>query len=249
MGINIPETRPVRKASDLYEFGTIMYMKGFESAARQIKTEVTEEKEYVEGSFEEIKDSLFDEYMRQRLITDFFDELENYVSDDEIEKMRLELSQYDDAAVYAALSLPNELRERKFLEFEEKIENQHLDAAKLMKEHVAVSSKHGFGIGYHTSPREIRPTESGKWSIKGTEKDHRDGDRAMAYYSTKYRHLFKKKGPKYIYIVRTEPETHKTDGNWSRATELSIIMYVPFEDVFEYVEKTSREIIKENGTT
>ena len=88
-----------------------------------------------------------------------------------------------------------------------------------------------------------------RWDIKGTEKDHRDDDRNMAYYSTKYRHLFKKKGPKFVYIVRTEPQTHKTDGNWSRAGKLSVVTRVPFEEVFEYVEKTSRAIEKENGTT
>jgi hypothetical protein len=208
-----------------------------------------EEEEYFEGSIEEIKDSLFDEYMRQQLIKDFFDELEDYIGDEDTEKMRLELSKYDDEEIYAALSLPHELRERKFLEFQTKIENQHEDAAGLMKNLVEVSTKHGFGIGYHTSPREIRPDDKGQWNIIGTERDHRDDDRAMAYYSKKYRHLFKKKGPQFVYIVRTEPDTHKTDGNWSRASELSIVTQVPFEEVFQYVEKTSRDIENKKGTT
>lgn len=219
-------------------------MKGFESVPKQ---ETAHQREYLEGSLEEIKDSIFDEYMRQRLIQDFFDELEEYIGDEETEKMRSELSLYDDEEVYGAISLPHELRERKFTDFQKKIETQNIDSTELMRNLVEMSNKHGFNIGYHTSPREIKPDESGHWNVKGTEKDHRDDDRAMAYYSKKYRHLFKKKGPKFVYIVRTEPGTHKTDGNWSRASELSIVAHVPFNEVFEYVEKTSRDIEKEKG--
>jgi hypothetical protein len=202
---------------------------------------------YLEGSLEEIKDQLFDEYMHQRLLEDYFSELEEYLEEDAVEQMRAILALHDDEEVYAALSLPRELRERRFKKMQEEI-GKGADPAELMEKIVETSTKHGFSVGYHTSPYDIHPGAKGEWSIKGTEQDHRDGDRAMAYYSKKYRHLFKKKSPQYVYIVRTEPHTHKTDGNWSRASELSIVARVPFKDVFDYVEKTSRAVQKENGT-
>ncbi len=68
----------------------------------------------------------------------------------------------------------------------------------------------------------------------------------MAYYSTKYRHIYKKKHPKFIYIVRTDPSTHKTDGNWSRSDSLSVITRIPFEQVVQIVESTAR-VQNENG--
>lgn len=194
--------------------------------------------------FESMKDRLFDDYMKQQLLEDFFNELEGYVGFDHSEKMKAVLDDYeDDESVYAALSLPHELRERKFEDFSESLKEGDTTPEDLMCSLIKMSKKYGFNIGYHTSPWDISPDEEGHWSIKGTEPDHRDGDRPMAYYSKKYRHLFKKKEPKFIYIVRTDPATHKTDGNWSRATELSIVTRVPFSEVFNYVEKTGREKI------
>lgn len=212
------------------------------------KALLEQQEEYLKGSPEEIRDEIFNGYMRQQLLEDFFSELEGYVSSDEAEVMRGVLDELADDEMYAVLSLPHELRERKFTEFQKKIEDG-VNPKILFKRLVDISLKLGFGIGFHTSPYDIKPDSiTGRWSIKGTEKDHRDGDRAMAYYSKKYRHLFKKKNPQFIYIVRTEPETHKTDGNWSRASELSVVGRVPFEKVFSYVERESKELEKKKGT-
>lgn len=228
-------------------FGRIDTMKSsLESVSKKVESSASAG-EYIEGSLEEIKDTLFGEYMKQQLLEDFFNELDGYIDKDDSDKMRSALAECDDDVVYGTLSLPAELRERKFLDFQKKLENNQKTAEELINDLISVSTRYGFSIGYHTSPSDIRPDEKGRWSIKGTEKDHRDDDRTMAYYSSKYRHLFKKKGPKFVYIVRTEPETHKTDGNWSRASELSIVAKVPFEEVFNYVEKTSRDIEKQEG--
>lgn len=201
-----------------------------------------------ETAVEKIKDELFDSYMLQRLIEDFFNDLGDYLDDEVVDEMRGLLAMHDDEDIYATLSLPAELRDKKFSEFEERV-TSGADPKKLMDDFIALSKKYRFGIGYHTSPVEIKPDEKGRWSIKGTEPDHRDGDRMMAYYSRKYRHLFKKKSPRFVYIVRTEPDTHKTDGNWSRASELSIVTAVPFQDAFSFVEETAHTMTKENGGT
>lgn len=198
---------------------------------------------------EEVKDYLYDQFMKQKLIDIFFDDLSEYIDDPDSNEMRETLLAEDDASIYAALSLPYELRKRKFKEFKEKIEMDGQDASELMKELVELSKKYGFGVGYHTSPAEIRPNVNGEWSIKGTEPDHRDNDVNMAYYSTKYRHIFRKKNPRFIYIVRTDPSTHKGDGVWSRAGSLSVVGAVPFSEVNEYMRETLEELKTEMKKT
>ena len=191
-------------------------------------------------SEESLKDYLFDQYMKQQVVEDFFTTMDEYLEPDDVDLVRELLTEYGDEVIYATLSLPHELRPQVFNKMAERIENGE-DAKEIFREFVERSSRHNFGIGYHTSPVDVRPDESGSWQIKGTEPDHRDNDRMMAYYSDKYRHLYKKKHPKFIYVVRTDPQTHKTDGNWSRSDILSVVMRVPFEDVFQYVEKVTRE--------
>ena len=231
-------------------------MKRFEGAPQehdtisleQTEPELDQHIEDFRGSHEDLKDMLFDVYMKQQLLEDFFETLAGYVDEADVDEIRELMAGYSNTEVYAALSLPHELRERKFAEFEQRIAAGE-EATEVMKQFIAVSNKYEFGVGYHTSPIDIRPDETGKWLIKGTEADHRDDDLMMAYYSSQYRHLFKKRHPKFIYIVRTEPQTHKTDGNWSRASSLSVVGRVPFEDVYSYVESTSKEITAtpENG--
>jgi len=197
-----------------------------------------------------IKDMLFDEYMKQQLIEDFFEELLEYVDDDSVDAMKGALAEYEDNEIYAAISLPRELRERQFTKFYDEI-NKGIEAQQVMQNFVSLNAKYGFGVGYHTSAADIQPEEkTGRWEIIGREHDHRDSDLARAYYSSHYRHLYspkdhqlyvKKQHPKFIYIVRTEP-THKTDGNWSRASRLSVIARVPYSDVVNYVESTTKKV-------
>ncbi|MEX2341050.1 MAG: hypothetical protein WD605_01895 [Candidatus Paceibacterota bacterium] len=232
-------------------------MSGFESirkvaggAAEDPKMVAEQEsfaEEEREGSVEELKDKLFDRYLKQQLIEDFFGDLGDYLDSDDVDEMRGELAGYEDEDIYATLSLPYELRDRKFEEFQKEIESNDKKPSDLMKKFIEVNKRYGFGLGYHTSPHDIRPDDKGHWTVKGFEKDHRDNDLSKAYYSTKYRHLFKNRDPKFIYIVRTDPDTHGTDGNWSRAGMLSVVTRVPFPDVVEYVEENARDIEKKKA--
>lgn len=192
---------------------------------------------------EQIKDYLFDQYMKQRLLEDFLDELEDYLDPEHIDVFRSTLTTYDEEDISAALSLPKELRERKFTEFETAIDTGQKPAA-VFRSFVDTAAKYKFNVGYHTSPIDIRPDEDNgnKWLIKGTEADHRDDDRMMAYYSDHYRHLFKEKNPKFIYVIRTDPANHKSDGNWNRADSLSVVMRVPYQNVVDYVEDTYKKV-------
>lgn len=195
-----------------------------------------------------LKDRLFDNYMKNALVADFFTELEEEIDDeDKVEEMKQELIKYSDEDIFAALSLPFELRKRRFEIFNKLIKNGS-SPTEIIKNLVEEAKKNGFGIGYHTSPYDIKTDKNGHWNIRGTESDHRDGDLNKAYYSSQYRHLYKKKPPQFIYIVRTDP-THRSDGNWHRASSLSIITRVSFNDVIHYVETTAEDIEKSGAGT
>ena len=62
------------------------------------------------GSPEKMKDYLFDQYMKQQLLEDFFDELSDYLPFSEVDEMKQAIVECPEADIYAALSLPKELR-------------------------------------------------------------------------------------------------------------------------------------------
>jgi len=192
-------------------------------------------------SREKLEDFLFDQYMKQHLIDGFFEDLDEFVEEKDADVMKKALSKYNDAEILSTISLPHQLRKRNFEAFEEAIYTEGQDPEKVMNNFVNRAKVHKFGVGYHTSAADIRPnSETGEWIIKGTENDHRDNDLSKAYYSSKFKHLYKAKDAGFIYAVRTSPED-KTDGNWSRAGTLSVIMRVPFHEVYNYVIQTVRD--------
>ncbi len=193
----------------------------------------------IEFQREALGNLLFEQYMRGAVLKDFLDALEEEdFSEEQMQNFRSALGSLSNEEAFAILSLPSELRSK----YVEKLKLDIVEGkniSSIVKERAKKAKEYGFRIGFHTSPIDIKPKVNGEWVIKGSEKDHRDGDIPMAYYSSKYRHLFKMKHPKFIYVVRTEPD-HRTDGNWSRAPSLSIVTSVPFEQVFNYVEKEIR---------
>jgi len=146
---------------------------------------------------------------------------------------------FEDAA--RAMAIPAELAKRNLASLHSKIEHGQLTFETAASYLLTEAVKHGFGVGYHNSPTEIRPDAKGSWFIKPTEQDHRDNDLGMAYYSTSYKTLYRKKAPKYLYIVRTLADTSRTDGNWSRGPGLSIVAMMPIE----YVDETVSTKVKE----
>ncbi|QSH39662.1 hypothetical protein JXR01_01475 [Candidatus Kaiserbacteria bacterium] len=196
-----------------------------------------------EASIDETADFLFDQYMKQHLLDKFFEDLEDFLDEEHIEDIRAALASYTDSEVVIATAIPHELRERNFQRLHDEIINEKKTPVEAVKHLVEVSNRYGFGVGYHTSPVDIHPKSNGEWNIKATEQDHRDGDIARAYYSSRFRHLYKAKNDGYIYAVRTSPED-KTDGNWSRSSSLSIIMRVPFREVHDYVVQTAQKMKK-----
>lgn len=194
------------------------------------------------SAHESLENFLFEQYMRSQLVNDFFEQMEEYgISEKTVKDMQDAVSPLGNDEVLAALSLPFEIREKWYSDIERSVESGKETPEDFVQRLVGLGKKYQFTIGYHTSPNDILPDENGQWQIHGTENDHRDNDLSMAYYSNKYRHLFKKKGPKFIYVVRAE-KGHRSDGNWNRAPSLSVVMRLPFEQVVQYVDATVKEI-------
>lgn len=201
-----------------------------------------EEKIAKAPEYEPLRNKLFEQYMEQHLIELFFETAADVgYSEAMIREAQNELSSYNDNEILGALSLPHELREKWIEKSLKLIENGERTPSEVIRELIGLGRKYGFKIGYHTSPQDIKPDTGDKWNIRGTEKDHRDGDMTMAYYSNQYRHLFKLKNPQFIYVVRAEKD-HRSDGNWNRAPTLSVIMRLPFGQVHQYVENAARSI-------
>jgi hypothetical protein len=194
-------------------------------------------------SIDRIKDRVFDEYMKIKVMNAFYHDLEDYFSPEEIDVFRQKFYALTDEELISVVSLPHEIRGKIFQKFF-KAYQENDDISKVVDDMIALLIPYGFTVGYHTSPHDIKVAEDGSWKIKGTEADHRDGDRMMAYYSTQYRHLFKKRHPKYIYVVRSllKEGSHNSDGNWHRADSLSVVTKVPFEEVVNYVESTTKNM-------
>lgn len=199
---------------------------------------------YVANSLErsdpKFKDKLFYAYAKQAVMGVFFDRLVEFVDEDDIDKMQGVLADCTEEEILSVISLPEELSERIFSDFEKRILEGE-NAEDVMKSYVEKVAKYKFSVGFHTSPEEVRHhSDTGAWTIKGRQKDHRDDDLPMAYYSKQYHHLYKKKGVKYIYVVRASPED-KTDDNWYRNSSLSVITKLSFHEATQYIEQLARQ--------
>lgn len=215
-----------------HEFGPNMSRGSREADEAAFETEV-------EGT----KDQIFKERMTTLVSMDFREALENVTEDDEFANEIVDLllsGGYSQGEVLATISVPFELRERQFGHLYSQAEQLGSTEAAL-REYVKYNFGKGYSIGFHTSPFEILPDKDGHWIVLGKENDHRDSDLSRAYYSTEYRHLYKKSNSRFIYVIRTEPESHRTDGNWSRGGKLSIVTKVPISDAVDYVEETFKK--------
>lgn len=196
--------------------------------------------ESIEGTEAQFKDKLFNEYAKQTVLTVFFERLSEFIDPDDMDRMQAVLADCTEDEILSVISLPEQLTNQNFTKFEEKIAGG-VSPEEVIREYIEKVSKYKFSIGFHTSPYNIRPnSETGEWVIKGKQKDHRDDDRVMAYYSKQYRHIYKKDGSKYVYIVRASGDD-KTDDNWYRNAMLNIITRMKLHDVMQYVEAHARK--------
>jgi hypothetical protein len=143
----------------------------------------------------------------------------------EIQHVFLDLSEKEMKAV---LAIPAQLRPKLFERYAEQLEEGSQTPAGMVKDLLQKSEKYHYTLGYHLSPKEIKPDAQGNWVVKGTEKDHRHNDIPMAYYSLDYRNRYREKPSKFLYIVRAEQvegSGHYQDNNglWGHAPSLSVV--------------------------
>lgn len=134
----------------------------------------------------------------------------------------------------AFLSLPSEIRKKRY----ERLADTKGDKEKLMREIekiIAETLGNGKTLGYHSSNNEIKK-EGNIWLVKALDRDDRESDLPVAYYSLDREHMYLKGKKRYVYVVQVnigKNTTHKFDetNKWGRAFHgLDII------DQFEIVE-------------
>lgn len=204
-----------------------------------------------------LKEMLFHEIISAKIVDTYEKEIEkNGLTDihkDELREKIINMTPADREAFYA---FPWELKQRALPVFASKILKGEETIDSFVDKIVEVSKKQHRKLGFHASSESIFPKEekSGaekalSWNIYGKEKDHRDDDLPMAYYSFDYNNLYRIKRPNFIYIVSIqegEKYGHRKDGKdeWGRAPSLSIIDKVDLRETDETIDQFIKEETK-----
>lgn len=204
------------------------------------------------------KDELRDFYLREvvesKLVDSYEDDLKKFgYSEEQINEFREAVLKLDDMQKDALFAFPWELKQRSLPFNLKQIKENKKTIAGMVSDIVRASSLQHRAVAYHCSDqnignREIKNANGAvhEWVIKGTEPDHRDNDIPMAYYSFDYANLYRKKNPKFLYIVSAqinEKTGHKRDedGSWGRAPSLSVIEKLDIKQVDALVDKLVSE--------
>jgi hypothetical protein len=200
------------------------------------------EKDNTTSSFVESlpdKEKLFDVIIQKEIINAFEDNLIDVGFDDEqIKEFVLAITSYDEETLKGILSLPKELRLRRFPVFFQEYQKGK-EIKSIVADMAESARKNGYTLGYHVSNNQIIP-EGNEWVVHGKELDDRD-ERYMAYYSLDYKNIFRANRCKWLYVVRAhigEGTSHKRDttNNWGRASTLPIVHQIDLVEVDEAIE-------------
>lgn len=176
-----------------------------------------------------VREQIFMQMVAARLIDTFTEEMEDlYMAPEVLTEIHATFDNLTEENKRAVLSIPAELRPALFKRYKEQIEDGKMTGAGVVLDILEKARKHNFTLGYHLSQYDIKPGKDGSWVVQGTEKDHRNNDTPMAYYSRDYLHRYLKKRADYLYIVRAELKENSghyqdNDGSWGRAPSLSVI--------------------------
>lgn len=178
---------------------------------------------------EEFREKNFPRVIAQHLIEHVTDDFaEAGFEEEEIKEVEHAMYELGEEQLRAVLSVPAQLRVRLYSRYLERMRAGELTPEGIVADLRAKNEQNRYTLGYHLSPREIKPDAEGNWVIKGTEPDHRNEDIPMAYYSLDYRNRYREKPSKYLYVVRAELQDqsgHYRDNNgvWGRAPSLSVV--------------------------
>ncbi len=197
---------------------------------------------------EKLRDRIFDQLVAGKVLDTFMDELdENEFTDEEINEVVEAFSKLPENDKRAVLAIPAQLRPQIFKRYASMIRSGAMNGKSMIDDLLVRAQKYGFTLGFHLSPIDIRPEKDGTWMIKGTEKDHRRDDRAMAYYSTDYSHRYLKKPCRYLYVIRAETGENTShypdnDGTWGHASSLAIIDQVDMQSLEKEMDQRLKAI-------
>lgn len=198
------------------------------------------------------KEYIFRDIIENKALDSFKEHMDNAgFEENQIAEFELMLASNPDM-MPKILAFPYELKKRSFSHFQKQINEGKADLQFMFDTMVKRAKMINPKIAYHCSQQDIRskmikdtygPVEV--WNIDGTEKDHRDDDLPMAYYSFNYLHLYREKNPKYLYLIESNPK-HRTDGaDWGRAPGLSIIDRLDLKEVDKQVEERYQEYLQQ----
>jgi len=196
---------------------------------------------------------VFNQLVETKLYDSFIDSFEKHgFSQEEISEFdnvvkNLSLEEYD-----ALISHPHELKERGVPYGIKMIRSGKMTMEKFVRDIVQYNLKIGRRVAYHTSDKNILPVrkndkETGEWVVYGTERDHRDDDNYMAYYSFDYVNLYRKKNPDHIYAISIQTKGrfgHRKDytGEWGRAPSLTVIDHFNVKELDQEVNEMMEKI-------
>lgn len=176
-----------------------------------------------------VREQMFLQMVAGKILDTFTEEMEELCIDDEVlTDIHATFNSLTEENKRAVLAIPKELRSSLFNRYKELIEDGKMTGADVVLDILEKARRHHFTLGYHLSQFDIKPAKDGSWVVHGTEKDHRNNDTPMAYYSRDYLHRYLKKRADYLYIVRAELKENSghyqdNDGSWGRAPSLSIV--------------------------
>jgi hypothetical protein len=181
---------------------------------------------------ENLRDQIFDQLVSARVLDTFMDGLDDCdFPDSALEEITTTFNELSEADKRAVLAIPAQLRPQVFKRYAGMVRSGAMTGRTMIEDALQKAERYGFTFGFHLSPIDIHPGKDGSWMVKGTEKDHRHDDRAMAYYSTDYSHRYLKKPSRYLYVIRAETGENTShypdnDGTWGHASSLAIIEQV-----------------------
>lgn len=220
---------------------------------QQIKPNINIEKEKLERK--NIKELFFQELIQSKLV-DSFKEALNATGFNEKEQDNFfnELSKLSSPdRENNILAVPWELKMRALTYARKAIDDNKMNIKTLAENIKKIVSINNFIVAYHATKNNIEPTEKysptmgteRSWVAKGTEKDHRDDDLPMAYFSKTYNDIYRTKSPKNLYLVAPTGKSSRHDGERGRASSLDIITKIDLKEADEIIEEKTKNYLAE----
>lgn len=208
---------------------------------------------------EKVRELFFRQYIETEIESELFNEIKKSgLNDEQVNKLRESFSKLNDQDKEFAYALPYELRKQNF-----KFQAGQINAGKRSIDQfwdpiIEIGLHSGRRLGYHLSRYDIKPftdkkDKREKWHINGTEKDDRNQDLPMAYYSEDYSNLYRTKGGTHLYVVsslRGSRTAHFVDNsnNWGRSGALDVIQKFDLRKVDDFVRERTTEYFNKNKT-